>query len=65
MVSPSVVAVVHLLGGRAGGVGIDELMAELGGLGLHAFGLGDPPRVVALGLGEADLVCILLLERRQ
>ena len=53
-----------LLGGGAGGVGIDELIAPLGGLVLHARRLGETPRVVAFGLRETDLVVILFLERR-
>ena len=58
------VDVGDLLGGRAGCVGIDELVAALGGFVLHARGLREAPRVVALGLGEADLVMVLLLQRR-
>ena len=54
------VDVGDLLGGRAGGVGVDELVAELGGLGLHALGLGDAPGIVGFDLGEADLVAVLL-----
>ena len=50
------VDVGDLLGRRAGGVGIDELGAALGGFILHAGGLRQAPGVVALGLGEADLV---------
>ena len=58
------VDVGDLLGGGARGVGVDELAAALGGLVLHARGLGEAPGIVALGLGEADLVGILLLQRR-
>ena len=58
------VDVGDLLGGGAGGVGIDELAAALGGLVLHARGLREAPGIVALGLGEADLVGVLLLQRR-
>ena len=58
------VDVGDLLGGRAGGVGIDELRAALGGFVLHAGGLREAPGIVALGLGEADLVSVLLLQRR-
>ena len=59
------VDVGDLLGGRAGGVGVDELPAELGGLVLHARGLRQTPGIVALGLREADLVVVLLLQRRR
>ena len=59
------VDVGDLLGGRAGGVGVDELVAELGGLVLHAVGLRDAPGIVGFGLGEADLVGVLLREFRQ
>ena len=58
------VDVGDLLGGGAGGVGVDELVAALGGLVLHARGLGETPGIVALGLGETDLVMVLLLQRR-
>ena len=58
------VDVGDLLGGRAGGVGINELSAALGGLVLHARGLRETPGIVAFGLGEADLVMIFLLQRR-
>jgi hypothetical protein len=58
------VDVGDLLGRRAGGIGIDELRAAFGGFILHAGGLRQPPGVVALGLGEADLVGVLFLQRR-
>ena len=58
------VDVGDLLGGGAGGVGVDELVAALGSLVLHALRLGETPRVVALRLGEADLVVVLFLQRR-
>ena len=58
------VDVGDLLGRGACGVGIDELGAALGGFILHAGGLRQPPGVVAFGLGEADLVVVLFLERR-
>ena len=58
------VDVGDLLGGGAGGVGVDELAAALGGLVLHARGLREAPGIVALGLREADLVFVLLLQRR-
>ena len=50
------VDVGDLLGGRAGGVGVYELAAALGGFVFHAGGLRQTPGIVALGLGEADLV---------
>ena len=58
------VDVGDLLGGRAGGVGIDELAAALLGFVLHAGGLRQAPGIVAFRLGEADLVDVLLLQRR-
>ena len=62
--SDHAVDVGDLLGGRARGVGIDELAVALGGFVLHARGLRQAPRIVALGLGETDLVSVLFLERR-
>ena len=59
------VDVGDLLGGRAGGVGVDQRPAALLGLFLHAGGLRQAPGIVALGLGEADLVGVLLRERGQ
>ena len=56
------VDVGDLLGGRAGGVGIDQLPAALLGFVLHGFGLGYAPGIVAFGLGEANLVGVLLGE---
>ena len=59
------VDVGDLLGGGAGGVGINELPAELLGFVLHARGLRETPGIVALGLREADLIGRFLLQRRQ
>ena len=59
------VDVGDLLGGRTGSVGIDELVAELRGFGLHALRLGDAPGIVGLRLREADLVLVLLLQLGQ
>ena len=58
------VDVGDLFGGRAGGVGIDELAAALGRFVLHARGLREAPGIVALGLREADLVFVFLLQQR-
>src|SRR6185312_12632332 len=58
------VDVGDLLGGGAGGVGVDELVAALLGLVVHTGGLRQAPGIVALGLGEADLVFVFLLQRR-
>ena len=52
------------LAAELGGVGVDELAAALLGLVLHAGGLGQTPGIVAFGLREADLVGVLLLQRR-
>lgn len=59
------VDVGHLLGSGSGSIGIDQLMPELLGLGLHAVGLCDAPGVVGFRLREADLVGLLLRELRQ
>src|SRR5690606_6684710 len=53
-----------LLGSRSGSVGIDELVAALGSLVLHALGLGNAPWIVGFRLRETDLVGVLLLELR-
>ena len=58
------VDVGDLLGGRTRGVGVDQLAAAFLRLVLHARGLRETPGIVAFGLGEADLVDVLLLERR-
>ena len=52
------------LAAELGGVGVDELAAALLGFVLHAGGLRQAPRIVAFRLGEADLVGVLLLQRR-
>ena len=54
--------VSHLLGGRAGRVGVDELPAPLRGFVLHALGLSQTPGIVALRLREANLVNVLFLQ---
>src|ERR1700733_12219778 len=58
------VDVSDLLGGRAGCVGIDDLATALRRFVLHTGGLRQAPGIVALRLGEANLVGILLLQRR-
>lgn len=54
-----------LLRGRSAGIGKHQIPAAGGGRVLEALRLGDPPGIVAFGLGEADLVAVLLFQGRQ
>ena len=54
------VDVGNLLGLRPGGIGIDQFVAPLLRLCLHACRLRQAPGIVALDLRESDFVFILL-----